>query len=363
MRDPRGHLAERAQLLRAHQLVLGGRQLAVGARALFVQAHAAQRQRRQVRDVEQQPLVGLAERPGAAAQRDHAEHLLPRGHRHAEPLPQARRVLDRLDAVPHACRRVVVGPQRPVGREHHGHEADVAERIAARLARVVDAVGEPQDDLELVALGVTQDHHHIAGVQDTGDVTSHGLHDGAAIELTGDRAREIVQHRELLEPLAVFLEQAAVLERDAGLRGDRLDERDLVVRKLARALPPHGREGGDHAVFHDDRDEQLRAMPPVLAHRGRQPRVVRRVAREHGPLRASGLRVEGVLEQREAEPAKGVEPVGRDVIAGDRLHPLAVLLHEPGPDTVGAERRGDGFQEVAEQRLHVERGGQRAAHR
>ncbi len=53
----RRHLAERAQLLGAHELVLGGAQLAEGPRALLVEARAAEHEGDELGDVDEQPLV------------------------------------------------------------------------------------------------------------------------------------------------------------------------------------------------------------------------------------------------------------------------------------------------------------------
>ncbi len=53
----RRHLAERAQLLGAHELVLGRAQLAEGPRALLVQARAAEHEGDELGDVDEQPLV------------------------------------------------------------------------------------------------------------------------------------------------------------------------------------------------------------------------------------------------------------------------------------------------------------------
>ena len=67
--DAGGHLAEGAELLGPHELILGGGQLAVRARALLVEPRAGQGERGEVRDVDEQALLGLGERPLGAAQR------------------------------------------------------------------------------------------------------------------------------------------------------------------------------------------------------------------------------------------------------------------------------------------------------
>ena len=68
MGHPRGHLAERAELLGAHELVLGGAQLAEGPRPLLVEARAAEHEGDELGDVDEEPLVPLGERAVRAAQ-------------------------------------------------------------------------------------------------------------------------------------------------------------------------------------------------------------------------------------------------------------------------------------------------------
>jgi len=104
-------------------------------------------------------------------------------------------------------------------------------------------------------------------------------------------------------------------------------------------------------------------MRAALADRGGDPAVVARVRRVHGPAGAGGLRIEPVLEERDTKFAERRQPLGRNAITGEGLEPLAVLLHEPGADAVGADRLGDGAQEVAHHALHVEGRGHRAAGR
>ena len=82
MRDAGGHLAERAQLLRTHQLVLRGGQLAEGPGPFLVEARGAEREGREIRDVAEQPLVGVGIRAHVGAQGERAEHVVARLHGH-----------------------------------------------------------------------------------------------------------------------------------------------------------------------------------------------------------------------------------------------------------------------------------------
>src|SRR5437899_1433073 len=130
--DARRHLAEGAELLGAHELVLGGGQLAVRASALFEEPRATERERGEVRDVGQKPLVALGEGALPAAERQHAQDAVARDHRPAEPAPELGGGPDGLDAVPCALGRVVVGPDRAPRFAHDRHQPRRALGVAER---------------------------------------------------------------------------------------------------------------------------------------------------------------------------------------------------------------------------------------
>ena len=104
-----GHLAQRAELLGAHELVLGRRQLAVGAPALVEEPRAAELQRRELADVGEQALIGCRERALGAPEHDQAEARVAGSHRYPEPEAQRRASRQRLHAVTRALGRVIVG--------------------------------------------------------------------------------------------------------------------------------------------------------------------------------------------------------------------------------------------------------------
>jgi hypothetical protein len=49
-------------------------------------------------------------------------------------------------------------------------------------------------DIEVAAVVVAQHDRHVGGVEDAAGLGADGLEQGRAIELAGDRARELQQH-------------------------------------------------------------------------------------------------------------------------------------------------------------------------
>jgi hypothetical protein len=85
------HLAERAELLGAYELILRRGQLAVGSRALLEEPGAPQRQRGEVTDARQETLVGLAE--GRVGLRNvRTPMTISPGSSDAEPVPRIGKV-------------------------------------------------------------------------------------------------------------------------------------------------------------------------------------------------------------------------------------------------------------------------------
>ncbi len=233
----RGHLAERAQLLGAHELVLGRGQLAVGALALLEQAHAAQRQRGDLADVGQQPLVGLVNGRVAAAQGEDAERLLAA----VMGTPSqwgSRRTGDRLDAVPRALGDVVVRPHRLGPSEHDRLQPHPAQRVADRRracrARRPRCAGRPRGPARLVASTTTM----LARVQHARHLGGHGVQQGRPVELARHRPRQLVEHRQLVDLAAVLLEEPRVLDRERRLVAERLQDAALGVEKIRPATSP-----------------------------------------------------------------------------------------------------------------------------
>src|SRR6516165_9783111 len=63
--------------------------------------------------------------------------------------------------------------------------------------------------------------------------------------------------------LAQFVEQPRVFHRDHGLRGEVLEQRDLLVSEWAHFLPIKGKNAQEGAVL-DERDHEYRTHPAKL---------------------------------------------------------------------------------------------------
>ena len=189
MGDARRHLTEGAELLGSHELILGRGDLAIRAGAVFEEPRAAERQRREVREVGQEPLVALGEGTLPAAERQHAQDAIARGHRHAEPVPEGGGARDGRDAVPRALGLVVVGPDRATGITHDRHEARLALRVAERGPQVDHTGLDPEEDLELAPLLVVQRDDHVANVEHARHLGVDRVDQRRALELARDRPR------------------------------------------------------------------------------------------------------------------------------------------------------------------------------
>jgi len=360
VRDARGHLAERAQLLRAHELVLGGRQLAERPRALLVETRGAQRQRGEVRDVPEQPLVGVGVRALEVADGDRAEHVVARLHGHPEPVGVAQAVADRLHAAPRALVRVVRRPECRAFLEDELHEPDAVQRVAMRRIVVPGAGDDPEGDDDVAHILVAHEHDHVPHVHHAREVRVDGLDERGAVELARHGAREVVEGRELLHLAPVLAEQARVLHGHADLARQRFEQHQLGLRHVARGVPPHARERADHALLRHDRDEDL-ALVRQRAHEVRQPGVVLAEDGDRGPPALHRVRVEPVLHHRYADRAELREALLRHVVGGERLEPLAVGRDRPERHGVDAERARGLAHEVAQHRLEIQRRRERAA--
>jgi hypothetical protein len=92
-----------------------------------------------------------------------------------------------------------------------------------------DAGPHPEGHLEAILNLVLQQHDHVAHVQHPRDLTMDGLDQPGLVELACDGLRQLVEHRELLDPPLVVAEQPRVLQRDSRLAGDGLHEALLVL--------------------------------------------------------------------------------------------------------------------------------------
>ena len=360
VRHARRHLPERPQLLRAHEMVLGGAQLAIGAREVFVEAGAAQRERGQVGHVGHESLVAVRERGLVSADGEDTERDLTDGQRRAEP---AARAMDRRQrqVAPRTLGRVVIGAERTAGLHDHRRQADGAP--VARRVVVDPPVHHAQDDLQVASLLVGQHYDQLASAEQRGHVNAQRLQQRLAIELAGHGPRELVQDGQLLHLPAILLEEPRVLDGASGLVGDGLHQRQLFDRQVTLGLEPDRDEAADESVLGQDGNEELAAVGHRLAQDVGNAQVGPDVARELWSPRARGLRVERVLDGGQSQRAHAGQHAGRHAVAGAGDEELAVVVEQVDADAVGAQRHHRLPQELPQQGVQVERGRQRAAHR
>ena len=266
--------------------------------------------------------------------------------------------------MPGAVGRVVGGAHGPPGLEHGAGEPGRVPRVEVGLLVVAPPpVAHAQDHPQPVVLLVEQDHRHAADLEDAGDLLVDGVEQPALIELAGHRLRQLVQHRELLDPALVVAEEARVLERDARLARHRLHQPHLGLAEIAGRVPPAGHEAADHLLLGQDRHEEQRAGRRRPPHRLRDAEVVGRVGRDHRLAAAGRLAEEGVVVEADAHVAERGERLRRHVIARERGHPLPVLFEQPHPRGVGAKAVGHVAEELAGERVEIEGGGEGLAHR
>ena len=129
-------------------------------------------------------------------------------------------------------------------------------------------------------------------------------------------------------------------------------------------VPPAGREAADDLLLRDHRDEQMGAHRDGAPDGLGQPWIVHPVGRHHRLPPPQGVLVEGVTaDERDPDAAHVREMFGGDVIAGQRRHRLPVVLHQPHAGQVRAQAAHHVPEQLSCERLHVERRGQRLAHR
>ncbi len=361
---PGGHLSQGAELLGAHQLVLGRGQIAERAAALLVEPGAAQHEGGEVRDVDDQPLVGLGERAVGAAQGEHAQHPVARGHGHDQAVRHPDRGRHRSDAVARAIRHVVGGAERPGGVEHHPGEPGLPARVEVRLLLVAALpVAHSQDDAQDVLLLVVEHHRHAAHLEHAGDLLVDGVEQAGLVELAGDRAGKLVQDGQLLYPPVVLLEQARVLQGHAGLARDRLHEPELRLAQVAGRGQPPGDEAADQLLLGHDGYEQHGAERRRAPERGRHARIVRRVGGEHRLPPPRRLPEERVVGEADPHLTERGQAVRRHVVPREGHHRLPIVLQEPQSPGVGAQAVRDVAQELATEGLDVEGGREGLAHR
>ena len=319
VRHARGHLAQRAELLAAHQLILGQRQVLVGAGAVLVEPRAAKRQRRQARDVGEHALVGFGEGPVAAAQRQDADHLGAGQHGHADPVRQDWSALRGLHASTGAFPDVVVRPDGPARRRDAGHEPHAGVDGAPRRLDLAHAVLRPQERHHLRRGLVHDGQDHVAGVEEARHLAVDGLDHVLLAQLARDGAGEVVEHRQLgeqrlalLEPEPRLARQVGVVHEQPDLGGHAFDQAHLLRRERAPGLPPDeehpadrlaaGQGGREEDGVRADALEHLLVDAGIVLHvrgPGRPPLVpqltesgharrARRGARGRSPRRALG---------------------------------------------------------------------------
>ena len=113
--------------------------------------------------------------------------------------------------------------------------------------------------LQLVAIG--EIHGCRRGVAEAGcpfgDRLQHGQHVGRRAR---DHAQDFRDRRLLLQRFLRLVEQPHVVDRDRGLIGERLHERDLLLGEQPRLHPPQ-LDGADRPILAEQRHRQRGVMP------------------------------------------------------------------------------------------------------
>ncbi len=299
--------------------------------------------------------------PIGAPDADHAEDRVAGAQGHPHPVREAHDILHRLHAPARTLPDIVVGadgasliedePLQPPRRS-------LRTRFGKRTE--IRPVTPPCHDLDLTT--VRREKHHDAGHgEDPGHLREDHVEHRGAIELSGQGARQRVQHGELLDLPSILLEEPRILDSDTRLAGDGLDEGQLALAEIPGLAPPHGGKAPDHPLLGHDGDEEI---APVGE--GRHERVDRtpltQVTLDDRTLRAHRLGIQLIAGYRQAKATVGL-PIGRRYsIARHGLQPLAVLGEQPRAHGVGAHRPRHLAQEMTEQRAKLEGGGDRPAH-
>ena len=156
--------------------------------------------------------------------------------------------------------------------------------------------------------------------------------------------------------LAAALVQAGVLDRQPGVRGERLDERLVCVGELVARLLVGEVERADDLAPRDDRHAEERAHRGV---RRRPPAAEARVAADVGrPVRAVGLQhrsEQPVLARQLAERRDELVAHSR----GDEPREAAVAVGHTDRGVARARQLARGVDELLEHRLDRVLGGDR----
>ena len=284
----------------------------------------------------------------APVHHDRADHLALAHQRHAEHRPDVLGLHD-LDQVrvlhDRGLRDVldVHGVPRPLGPEHRP-----ADPVLPRAQELRELLPDAPPGRGVEALAVQAENGAELRVGERAGLVEDLVEDRREV---GRRARDDAEDlrggRLLLEGLAQIpvarlqlLEEAHVLDRDDRLRGERLEELDLLVGEGPHLVAAHHHGAERHALAHERR------------HQGRPVPVGPRVGRSHGVLRGLGRQI-GDVDGAAVHHGPARHPLPVDRLGGhrrDRGHDRARLGHL-GHDV--ARRRvdlavvGDDAHEVA----------------
>ena len=163
--------------------------------------------------------------------------------------------------------------------------------------------------------------------------------------------------------VAQAVDQPGVLQRDAGVRGDRLEQPPVLLVERAHVAEPVGdRQDADHLVVGDERRHDAVALP-ALREMGADPRDRATVFEPTTGRPLSTSAASDGCSDGSSGPGRDVgvavehQPVDALVVAGrqDRQlgdlgpHHLAGLREDVGDDLLGVTRSAHGLRELVQQ--------------
>ena len=190
----------------------------------------------------------------------------------------------------------------------------------------------------------------------------HRVGDGAerVAQLVRHRGEEFVLGATVLGALAIELR---VFQEDAGEIADALQEAHLPFRERAPRRPPDDEEAADGSILDPDRHEEVGLVRELPENLRVDARVTGHVVGPHGAAVCPRLLDRRVIPDGNRNPAKGVDHLGRHVIAGDRREFRACRIGQVRADHVGSERQGDLARHPPHRLDGIQRRGERPAHR
>jgi hypothetical protein len=323
---PGRHLAQRAEALALHQALLAARQVLVGAPELLVERGVLDRRPGVVGQPLEHGLVAVRERaPGAVGDveepfelvtaADGDDHL---GHGALGP--------GQLHVVPGdpGVGQVVDGAEGLAGGQHPS---------AAALARLDDDP-RPQVGAEPGAVPEHERAARLAAQRDAREVgfaevpraLDHALQDDVEFQRAVHLPGQLGHHLGLAPASLGGRVELGVLQRDAGLGGEDLQQLDLLLREGSRLVAVEGHRP-ERPVGHQQRHRQhgpvTLGLHPVPGGGGqREGRVVEEVGRPDRPALVDGGGGGAVPPVRRAERREGRAQAASGDETDDGLRPL-----------------------------------------